>query len=112
MRDHAKYLQVAYGSSERRTCQVLTFGRSTCRYESVAAEQAALRMRLKDLAQARVSYGYRRLPILLQREGWAVNHKRVYRLYRHEGLDAEDQETQEARVVSETHGEAGGRRSR
>ena len=73
MRDHAKYLQVAYGSSERRTCQVLTFGRSTCRYESVAAEQAALRMRLKDLAQARVSYGYRRLHILLQREGWVIH---------------------------------------
>ena len=43
-------------------------------------------MRLKDLAQERVSYGYRRLHILLQREGWAVNHKRVYRLYRPEGL--------------------------
>ena len=65
---------------------MLTFGRSTCRYESVAAEQAALRMRLKDLAQARVSYGYRRLHILLQREGWAVNQKRVFRLYRQEGL--------------------------
>ena len=43
-------------------------------------------MRLRDLAQARVSNGYRRLHILLQREGWAVNHKRVYRLYRQEGL--------------------------
>ena len=43
-------------------------------------------MRLKDLAQARVSYGYRRLHVLLQREGWAVNHKRIYRLYRQEGL--------------------------
>jgi putative transposase len=52
----------------------------------VADEQAALRIRLKDLAQARVSYGYRRLHVLLQREGWAVNHKRVYRLYQQEGL--------------------------
>jgi putative transposase len=41
---------------------------------------------LRDLAQARVSYGYRRLHVLLQREGWEVNHKRVYRLYRLEGL--------------------------
>ena len=40
MRDYARYLQVVYGSSERRSCDVLTFGRSTCRYESVAAEQA------------------------------------------------------------------------
>ena len=45
-----------------------------------------MRIRLRDLAQARVSYGYRRLHILLQREGWKVNHKRVYRLYRLEGL--------------------------
>ena len=59
MRDHARYLQVAYGSSERRSCEVLTFGRSTCRYESMASEQAALRMRIRDLAASRVSYGYR-----------------------------------------------------
>ena len=43
-------------------------------------------IRIKDLAQARVSYGYRRLQVLLQREGWKVNHKRVYRLYKQEGL--------------------------
>ena len=42
MRGHAWYLQVAYGASERRACQVLTFRRSTCRYESVATEQAGL----------------------------------------------------------------------
>ena len=74
MKVHAKYPEMAYGSSERRACQVLAFGRSTFMYESVAAEQAAFRMRLRDLAQARVSYGYRRLHILLLREGWAVNH--------------------------------------
>ena len=45
-----------------------------------------MRIRSRDLAQARVSYGYRRLHILLQREGWKVNHKRVYRLYHLEGL--------------------------
>lgn len=43
-------------------------------------------MRLKELAGVRVGYGYRRLHVLLQREGWEVNHKRVYRLYRDEGL--------------------------
>ena len=72
--------------SERRACGVIQLQRSTCQYRSVADEQAALRIRLRDLAQARVSYGYRRLHILLQREGWKVNHKRVYRLYRLEGL--------------------------
>jgi len=72
--------------SERRVCQVLQCQRSTYRYESVADEQAALKIRIRDLAQARVSYGYRRLHVLLQREGWKVNHKRVYRLYKQEGL--------------------------
>jgi putative transposase len=48
--------------------------------------QVALRIRLKDLAAARVRYGYRRLHILLRREGWKVNVKRVYRLYKQEGL--------------------------
>lgn len=43
-------------------------------------------MRIRDLAAARVRYGYRRLHVLLQREGWSVNHKRVYRLYQQEGL--------------------------
>jgi putative transposase len=45
-----------------------------------------VRLRLRDLAAARARYGYRRLHVLLQREGWRVNHKRVYRLYREEGL--------------------------
>ena len=44
-------------------------------------------MRIRDLTQARVSYGYRRLHVLLQREGWAaVNHQRVYPVYSQEGL--------------------------
>ena len=43
-------------------------------------------MRIKELAEARVSYGYRRIHVLLLREGWKVNHKRVYRLYKQEGL--------------------------
>lgn len=81
-----RYLEVAYKVSERRACGVLVVQRSSHRYRSVADEQAALRIRLRDLAAARVSYGYRRLHVLLRREGWQVNHKRVYRLYRQEGL--------------------------
>lgn len=60
--------------------------RSTCRNQSVKDDQAALRLRLRDLASTRVHYGYRRLQILLRREGWAVNAKRIYRLYREEEL--------------------------
>jgi len=43
-------------------------------------------MRLKELAGIRVGFGYRRLHVMLEREGWEINHKRVYRLYREEGL--------------------------
>jgi putative transposase len=56
------------------------------RYTSVAAPQEPLRQRLRELARSRVAYGYQRLHVLLCREGWPVNHKRVHRLYRDEGL--------------------------
>ncbi len=77
---------MAYQVSERRVCRALCFPRSSHRYRSVADEQAALRMRLRELAGVRVRYGYRRLHVLLCREGWRVNPKRVYRLYVEEGL--------------------------
>ena len=50
-------------------------------YQSRTKDDRALRLRLKELAYARPRYGYRRLTILLQREGWPVNHKRVHRIY-------------------------------
>lgn len=81
-----KRLQAAYRTSERRTCRALGFPRSTQRYQSIRDDRAELRIRLRDLAASRVRYGYRRLHILLKREGWQVNHKLVYRLYIEEGL--------------------------
>jgi len=72
--------------SERRACRLLNFSRTSRRYQSTADEQALLRLRIRDLAYARVSYGYRRIHVLLRREGWDINHKRVYRLYREQGL--------------------------
>ena len=60
--------------------------RATCRYQSRAKSQEGLRQRLKELAGSHVRYGYRRLTVLLRREGWNVNAKRVYRLYNDEGL--------------------------
>ena len=79
-REVAGHLQVAYDISERRACQATGFRRSSQRYCKRADPQVALRMRLKELAAARVRYGYRRLYILLRREGWAMNHKRTYRI--------------------------------
>jgi len=75
-----------YEISERRACRLLVLHRSVCRYESRKKDDRALRMRVKELAYARPRYGYRRLTVLLQRDGWPVNHKRVYRIYGEEGL--------------------------
>jgi putative transposase len=72
--------------SERRGCAVLRFNRSSHRYRAIRNDQAMLRERIRELAAARVRYGYFRIYILLRREGWKINHKRVYRLYRQEGL--------------------------
>jgi putative transposase len=59
---------------------------STMRYRSRRPLQELLRHRLRELAATHVRYGYRRLTVLLRREGWAVNAKRIYRLYDEEGL--------------------------
>ena len=72
--------------SIRRACSVLRFRRSTYHYKSRRPSQAALRKRIREIAETRVRYGYRRIHVLLEREGWQVNHKRVYRLYVEEGL--------------------------
>jgi putative transposase len=72
--------------SIRRACSVLMFGRSTYHYKSRRPSQAGLRKRIREIAETRVRYGYRRIHVLLEREGWQVNHKRVYRLYVEEGL--------------------------
>ena len=59
---------------------------NTWRYRLTRDPQEALRRRLRDLAAVRVRFGYRRLTVLLRREGWKVNPKRIYRLYGLEGL--------------------------
>ncbi len=80
-------LRVRFGFSERRACAVAGIGRSTVRYRGrPRADEPRLRQRLRELAAERPRFGYRRLHILLRREGVAVNHKRVERLYREEGL--------------------------
>lgn len=80
-------LHERYGASQRRICLSLKFNRASVRYEPTrAALDEPLRLRIKELAAARVRYGYRRIWVLLQREGWKVNPKRVARIYRLEGL--------------------------
>ena len=80
------FLCESFGMSERRACRAIGMNRSTMRYETRREDPADLRARLHELAQARPRFGYRRLHVLLRREGRVINHKRIYRLYRQEGL--------------------------
>lgn len=74
------------GIATRRACGLLGLQRSTFYRKSTRRDDRHLRQRLRELALARPRYGYRRLHVLLRREGWEINVKRVYRLYRLEGL--------------------------
>jgi transposase InsO family protein len=75
-----------HGLSERRACAILGVDRSSVRYRSRRPDDAALRARLRELADPRRRFGYRRLHVLLRQEGHAVNRKKTERLYREEGL--------------------------
>lgn len=72
--------------SIRRACRVLEFDTSTYHYRSRRADQAGIAARIKEICMTRVRYGYRRVHVLLQREGWTGNVKRTYRIYRELGL--------------------------
>ena len=80
------WVQDTYGMGVSRACRLATISRSLWYYRSRRPAQTALTMRMKELAQSRPRFGYRRVHVMLRREGWAVNHKRVRRLYRLEGL--------------------------
>jgi putative transposase len=86
-RELVREIRQAYQLNELRTCELIGITRWSNRYQSRRDPQTELRVRLRDLASTRIRYGYRRLTVLLRREGWHVNTKRVYRLYREEGLE-------------------------
>jgi putative transposase len=73
------YLHGIYRVSERRACRVARVPVSTFRYESRQEPRTALRLRIREIAQVRVRYGYRKIRVLLNREGWKVGKKLVYR---------------------------------
>ena len=83
------FIRRQFGVTQRRACSVLGFWRSTQRHQRNSPgeeEDRTLTIRLRELAEQRPRFGYRRLHVLLKREGQRINHKRVYRLYRAEGL--------------------------
>ena len=72
--------------SIRRACRVLLIDTSSYHYKSRRPGQAVLEQRIKEICQTRVRYGYRRVHVLLCREGWRINHKKTYRVDREMGL--------------------------
>src|SRR5262249_52237327 len=85
-REAVAHLRSAFDMSERRACRVVGCVRMTARYRSRRADDVQLRARLRTLAHVRRRFGYRRLHVLLRREGFIVSHKRLFRLYREERL--------------------------
>src|SRR5690606_34384683 len=80
------HLQATMDLSERRACRIVSADRTMIRYRPRRPDDSALRDRLRDLANVRRRFGYRRLFILLRREGERSGSNRIYRLYREEGL--------------------------
>ena len=85
-REAVAHLQASLGMSERRACRVVGADRKSMRYRSTRSDDTDVRTRLRDLAQQRRRFGYRRLHILLRRDGVLINRKKTQRLYTEEGL--------------------------
>lgn len=85
-RQAVDYIVSHYAIAHRRACRIVRQHRSVDFYRSRLDPRTALRARMRELAQVRMRYGYRRLHVLLCREGWAVGRELAYRLYTEEGL--------------------------
>ncbi|HBV2379388.1 TPA: IS3 family transposase [Klebsiella quasipneumoniae subsp. similipneumoniae] len=86
LREWGRDLQACYGASERQVCFALRVSRSSFRFRSVAADDSALRRRIREITETRVHDGYRRVHVMLRREGWRDTHKRIYPVYSEQGL--------------------------
>ena len=72
----------AHGRSERRACQLVGANRASMRYESNKSEEGLLKERITSIAHEKRRYGYRRIHVLLKREGIKINHKKLFRIYK------------------------------
>lgn len=86
MKQVVAYIVASHGYSERRACQVTRQHRSTQRKKLVSDPLTELRQRMHEIVATRSRYGYRRVHIMLKREGWKIGRNRVHRVYREEGL--------------------------
>jgi len=86
MKDVVDYVTACHGYSERKACALTRQHRSTQRKPMISNPHTAIRQRMHEIVRTRIRYGYRRVHILLRREGWSVGRNLIYRLYRGEGL--------------------------
>lgn len=86
-RSAAEELIEDYRASVVRVCKLIMLHRSLWYYKPSGRDDTVIRMRMREIALTRVRYGCRRISILLRREGWRDNHKRIHRLYCLEGLN-------------------------
>ena len=110
-REAVSYLQGAYGVSERRACAAMAVDRSTIRYQSKRPDDAELRDQVKQIASERRRFGYRRIHVLLEREGIQVHLKKLRRIYseqRREAASEAQRWTQACSGYTETDGSPNG----
>lgn len=99
------HLEATFAVSERRACEVVDQPRSTQRYvPRPADDEAAVVTRMLELVRVHPRFGYRRIAALLRREGFAVNFKRVYRLWRREGLKVPRRQRKKRRLGHSANG--------
>ncbi|MGV7204000.1 IS3 family transposase [Xanthomonas citri] len=85
-RDWVARLKERFGVSERRALRIVSMSRSAFSYKAKARDCSAIRLRMREITQTRIHYGCERVLVMLRREGWRDNHKRVHRIYKEEGL--------------------------
>jgi len=104
-RQAVRHLQQVFGVSQRRACRVLGQPRSSQRKEPrKKEEEAELVRRMLELVRRHPRFGYRRIGVLLRREGWRVNRKRVWRLWRQQGLRVPRKQRKKRRLGSSANG--------
>ena len=86
MRDLIRGMCSDWAVSIRQACGAIGFDRSTFHYQSRRTDQVAVAMRIREICETRVRYGYRRVHVLLDREGWGIDVKKVYRIYKELGM--------------------------
>jgi putative transposase len=79
-------LMARFCASQRKVCSLIGLSRSSWHYQSIARDSSALQVRSKEITDTRKHYGYRRVHVMLKREGWKDNHKRVFGLYQEKGV--------------------------